>query len=137
MFKPLLPPKFTQIEFEIIILLTYTLSPATSFVESVFMSLWLKAKRTKPLVAQGTSHGEVKCSDNIASRCFPSGVVRENRAPNATASTYLFRLVHCHQSLHTCSPGGHAFNVTFLQYLPYCVFKGQPRLYVFIANSIS
>ena len=42
--------------------------------------------------------------------------------------TYLFRLVHCHQPLHTCPPGSpHAFYVTFLQYLWYCVFEGQPR----------
>ena len=61
----------------------------------------------------------------IASRFIPSGVVRENVAPNATS---LFRLVHRHQPLHTCPPWGpHAFDVTFLQYLLYCVFKGQPK----------
>ena len=30
---------------------------------------------------------------NLASRCIPSEVVRENGAPKATNSTYLFRLV--------------------------------------------
>ena len=39
----------------------------------------------------------------LASRFILSGVVRENGAPNATVSTYLFRLVHCHQRLYTHS----------------------------------
>ena len=43
-------------------------------------------------------------------------------------STYLFRLVHCHQPLHTCSPGGpHASYMTFPQCLWYRVFEGQSR----------
>ena len=64
----------------------------------------------------------------LTSRFIPSGVVRENGAPSATVSTYLFRLFHCHQPLHTCPPGGpRALYVTFLQYLWHCVFEGQPR----------
>ena len=43
----------------------------------------------------------MSCSINLTSRLIPSGVVRENGAPKATVSTYLFRLVHCHQPLHT------------------------------------
>ena len=59
-----------------------------------------------------------KCSITVCkkyklnlTRCFvSSGVVRENGAPNASVSTYLFHLLHCHQPLHTCPPGGpHAF----------------------------
>ena len=64
----------------------------------------------------------------LTSRFFPKGEVRENDAPNATVSTYLFRFVHSHQPLHTCPPGSpRAFYMTFLQYLLYCVFKCQPR----------
>ena len=39
----------------------------------------------------------------------PSWVIRENAVPNATVSTYFLRLVHCHQPLHTCPPGGSSF----------------------------
>ena len=42
----------------------------------------------------------------ITSRCIPNGVVRENAAPNAMVSTYVFRLAHCHQPLHTCPAVG-------------------------------
>ena len=55
---------------------------------------------------------------NLTSRFISSGVVRENRAPSVTISTYLFGLVRCHQPLYKCPPGGpHAFYMTFLQYL--------------------
>ena len=59
-----------------------------------------------------------KITYNLTSRFIPSGVVRENGAPNATVATYLFRLVHCHEPLHKYPPGGpRAFYMTFLQYL--------------------
>ena len=43
-------------------------------------------------------------------------------------SRHLFHLVHCHQPLHTCPPGGpHAFYVTFLDYLGHFAYEGQSR----------
>ena len=65
---------------------------------------------------------------NLVSGCIPSEVVRDNGAPRATVSTYLFRLVDCLQPLHTFPPGSlHSFYVTYLQYLWYCVLECQLR----------
>ena len=47
---------------------------------------------------------------NLASSCIPGGEARVTVAVNAFVyvSVYLFRLVHCHQPLHTCSDAAYS-----------------------------
>ena len=78
---------YTDLPFRFLILLPYSLRHVFPLIRLLFYYSAFRVPLTKKHLTTERL--------NLTSRCFLSGLVRGNGAPNATISAYLFRLFHC------------------------------------------